>query len=304
VLVYIILAHKNMKQVARLVRSIEPHRNVILVHVDVRVNDAEYNFMKSDLKEYSNVRFVRRRKCNWGKFDLVNATLDSIRIITEERLSFSFCNLLSGQDFPIKSAKHIERFLNKHADKSFMDYFSLPCDCWNNGGTDRYKTYHFNLFSNARIDERISKIIKIKRRVPAGISFFGGSQWWTLNKDAVEFIDFAVSHRSKFVKWFHNVFIPDEMFFQTLLMNSELSESIVNDNLRYIVWPGPKVFRKEDTRALLDSGQSKLFGRKFDEDVDSSALNIIETHIRGYGQSGPQFGGQTRDNRSSEGRTR
>jgi len=290
-LVYIILAHKNMKQVARLVRSIEPDRNMILIHVDRRVKDAEYNLMKSDLKEYSNVRFVQRRKCNWGKFDLVGATLDSIRIITEERVSFSFCSLLSGQDFPIKSTKHIEQFLKKHADKNFMNYFSLPCDCWQNGGTDRYKTYHFNLFSNARIDERISRIIKIRRRIPAGIRFFGGSQWWTLNKDAVEYINLAVSHRQEFVEWFRNVFIPDEMFFQTLLMNSELSESIVNDNLRYIVWPGPKVFGEEDTRTLLNSGESKLFGRKFDESLNSGVMSIIESHIKDHNRASTVFGG-------------
>ncbi|WP_367356337.1 beta-1,6-N-acetylglucosaminyltransferase [Mesotoga sp.] len=290
-LAYIVLVHKSMKQVVRLIRSLEPDRNVILIHVDIRVKDAQYDFIKSELREYSNVMFVGRRKCNWGKFDLVSVTLDSMRIITGERLSFSFCSLLSGQDFPIKSTKHIEQFLKKHVGNSFIDYFSLPSDCWQKGGTDRYKHYHFNLFSNARMDERISKIIRIRRRIPAGVSFYGGSQWWTLNKEAVEFIDHAATHSPRFVNWFRNVFIPDEMFFQTMLINSELSESIVNDNLRYIVWPGPKVFGEEDTQALLDSGESKLFGRKFDETTNGRVLSIIENHIQDYNQASSAFGG-------------
>lgn len=290
-LAYIVLVHKNMKQVVRLIRSLVPDRNVILIHVDIRVKDAQYDFIKSELREYSNVLFVERRKCNWGKFDLVSVTLDSMRIITGERLSFLFCSLLSGQDFPIKSTKHIEQFLKKHVGNSFIDYFSLPSDCWQKGGTDRYKHYHFNLFSNARLDERISKIIRIRRRIPAGVSFYGGSQWWTLNKEAIEFIDHAATHRQRFVNWFRNVFIPDEMFFQTMLINSELSESIVNDNLRYIVWPGPKVFGEEDTQALLDSGESKLFGRKFDETTNGRVLSIIENHIQDYNQASSAFGG-------------
>jgi len=80
-LAYIVLVHKNMKQVVRLIRSLVPDRNVILIHVDIRVKDAQYDFIKSELREYSNVLFVERRKCNWGKFDLVSVTLDSMCLL-------------------------------------------------------------------------------------------------------------------------------------------------------------------------------------------------------------------------------
>ena len=49
----------------------------------------------------------------------------------------------------------------------------------------------------------------------------------------------------EFVSFFRRVFIPDELFFQTILVNSELRNRIVNDDLRYMRWTatgaGPEV---------------------------------------------------------------
>ena len=68
---------------------------------------------------------------------------------------------------------------------------------------------------------------------------------------------------------FFNVLIPDELFFQTLIMNSTLRDSVVNDNLRYLDWsrePAPAVLGVGDVDRML--GSDKLFARKFDETVD------------------------------------
>jgi hypothetical protein len=90
-----------------------------------------------------------------------------------------------------------------------------------------------------------------------------------------------------YVRFFGHVLIPDELFFQTIIMNSELRGSIENDNLRFLDWsrdPRPAVLVQKDLPALLSS--HKLFARKFDERIDSSILDLLDAHIDGEPDKG------------------
>jgi hypothetical protein len=102
----------------------------------------------------------------------------------------------------------------------------------------------------------------------------------------VEHVQRVVETRPDVVRFFEHAFIPDELFFQTVLMNSAHAESIVDDNLRYIDWaahPGPKILREEDLPRLLVS--DKLFARKFDATVDADVLDRLDEHLLGQLQA-------------------
>jgi hypothetical protein len=75
--------------------------------------------------------------------------------------------------------------------------------------------------------------------------------------------------------------IPDETFFQTVLMNSPYKNRISYDNLRYITWPPgsrhPMTLDRRDFDTFMDS--NKLFARKFDTTVDADVLDMIDREI-------------------------
>jgi hypothetical protein len=76
--------------------------------------------------------------------------------------------------------------------------------------------------------------------------------------------------------------VPDEIFFQTIILNSSFARRAVNDNLRYIEWKdpdagSPAILRKSDFQKLASS--SKLFARKFDMTVDTEVLDFIDREI-------------------------
>ena len=76
--------------------------------------------------------------------------------------------------------------------------------------------------------------------------------------------------------------MPDEIFFQTILLNSPFQRMAVNDNLRYIEWPNPDsgspvILCKGDFGKLISS--PKLFARKFDVTVDADVLDLIDQEI-------------------------
>lgn len=78
--------------------------------------------------------------------------------------------------------------------------------------------------------------------------------------------------------------VPDEIFFQTILLNSSLASDIVNDDMRYIEWKdpnsgSPSVLDMNDFPGLANS--PKLFARKFDEEVDVEILDRIDHEILG-----------------------
>ena len=99
---------------------------------------------------------------------------------------------------------------------------------------------------------------------------YGGGAYWCLEKSLVHYVHGFLRANPEYVRFFEHVFVPDELFFQTIIMNSELRDTVENDNLRYLDWsrePAPAVFAEDDLPALLGSGA--LFARKFDETIDS-----------------------------------
>ena len=73
----------------------------------------------------------------------------------------------------------------------------------------------------------------------------------------------------KFIKYHKESLIPDEMFFQMILLNNEIIDTIINDNKRFILW------NKESSHPIsLSSSRlpeinmsDKLFARKFEENA-------------------------------------
>ncbi len=130
---------------------------------------------------------------------------------------------------------------------------------------------------------RFFKIPRINRHLPYNLKPYGGSAYFCLAKRHVSYILRYIENKPDLIGFFRRTFAPDEMFFQTILMNSSLKDSIVNDNLRYIDWckqgvPLPAVLTVADVENLLCS--TKLFARKFDLDVDSKILDYIDKKIQ------------------------
>lgn len=83
----------------------------------------------------------------------------------------------------------------------------------------------------------------------------------------------------RYERFFRHSFIPDESFFQTVIMNSDFRGTVVNDYLRTInMQPkGVQIFRERDYDFLVNSGG--LFARKFDEAVDPVFLDRLEQRL-------------------------
>jgi hypothetical protein len=271
---YIISAYKNLEQVTRLVHRLHSDRVSFLVHVDRKTDDGAYEALVESLRDVPSVGFLARHTCHWGGFGHVRATLKGIDELTRREIPFDYVILLTGQDYPIKPSEYIERFFERQAPSSFMGFAALPSDSWSpRGGLDRIEDWHLRLYGH-------HLRLPSGRRFPSGLRPFGGGAYWCLSRECIAYVADFVARRPDVVSFFRHVDIPDEIFFQTILLNSELRDTIVNDNLRYIDWTHgrrPAILEVRDFEALRAS--PKLFARKFDVNQDETVLGLIDRHL-------------------------
>lgn len=226
---------------------------------------------------------------------MVSAELRGIEKLLKLDLKWDFYINLSGQDFPIKSSKVRNEFLKTNKGKDFMmisNQFNNRPNTMNR--IENYFTESETGFTGSPYE---------RSYMPYTTPYIGG-QWKILSRGCCEFITKSPLI-GKFRDYYENTLIPDESFFQTVLMNTDGGGNIINDDKRAIIWIpeiGPelasKVFTESETTALIESGEIKLrpktltiedlpflltsdalFARKFDEKIDGTILDELEKRV-------------------------
>lgn len=278
---YLILAHKNLSQLARLIAALDNDKTRFFIHIDKKLGNAEINQHKFCLNK--RVTLIKNRiQVNWGSYSLVTATLKLLQAASAH--SKGYFILLSGEDFPLQSNEYIYNFLSNSYGKEYLHYMSLPCKDWSNGGLDRINYYWLGEIMDPQSSNLLIAFQKrygIKRPNFVNFPFYGGSQWWCLTHECIMYILKFIRHNPIILERYKFCLFPDEMIFQTIVLNSPFKEQTINDNLKYIVFEKnqarPRLFNTNDFTTLVQSG--KLWARKFDNKHDSAILDKIETHI-------------------------
>lgn len=273
---YIVSAYKLPAQLERLLRRLRAPGTTFVIHVDRRTSRSVYTEMVARTRDL-DVVFLPRHRSPWGGFGHVRTSLKGIAWLVESDVAFDYAALLTGQDYPLRSPQAIARFLGAAGGRSYMNNWALPYPPWDGrGGLDRLEHWH------VITSRRLHLSLPLRRRIPLGLQPYGGGAYWCLARPLVAFIYHFARENPAFVRFFEHVFIPDEIFFQTIIMNSQHRGSVMNDNLRYLDWsrdPAPAILTCDDLPALRES--PKLFARKFDERIDSEVLDLLDAHIDG-----------------------
>ena len=273
---YLIRAHHAPNLLERLVRRLAGPEAGVFIHVSRSADDAVYEEMVSRLHDVAGVAWLSRRTCRYGGFSLVEATLAGIDAIAEEGPLPGHTVLLSGQDYPLRPRDEIEAFLERAGEQSFVHHGAIPSAAWRpeRGGLDRVQHVYFERF---RYRTRLLRLPLVTRSFPAGLWPYGGSAFWGLAAPALAYVRRFVRENPRVMRFFHHTLIPDELFFQTVLLNSPLRDTIINEELHYVDWSGgsahPATLGEADLEQMLASG--KLFARKFDP-ADSDVLDRLD----------------------------
>lgn len=280
---YLILAHSNLQQVDLMINVLTTPNTHFYIHIDKKIELKEikiYSFY-----HHKNVNFIKKRiSLNWGCFSIVEATINLLKSAIKAHTEGYFV-LLSGTDFPIQSNTKIHSFLADNYGTEFITCAPLPYENWHNGGLDRIQFYWLGDILPTEISQTFYKFQiqnGLKRPFFEDFSPFGGSQWWCLTAECVKYVLQFIHFNPILLDFFNHAFIPDELFFHTIIMNSPFSEKVANDNLKHIIFnksqSHPKTFRMEDFESLIQA--DKLWARKFDATLDIDIINRLLISIK------------------------
>ncbi len=272
------MAHKNAEQLERLIMAMKHEMFDLYIHLDKKTNIKSFKH----LADYDNVFFIQNRiECNWGGFSFVEATLHSIAQVLSSGRTYQFINLMSGQDYPLKTAEEIYSYLGAHLNMSFMAYERVDHGWWDHAVT-RYKFYHFTDFKliGRYILQKVANKLMPQRKFPLDLPLYGStnSAWWILSTDAAKYLVDFMKDNSRLKRFMRFTWGSDEFLITTIIMNSPFKDKVINDNLRHIDWScggaHPKIFAKHDLNDLVKA--NKYFARKFDTHVDQDILDLID----------------------------
>ena len=277
-LAHLILTHANPGYLHRLVSKLANENADFYIHVDKKIPIEPFLL----LANVPNVIFIRDRvKVYWGGYSIVQATLNSFDEILAMGRKYDYINLISGQDYPIKSTAYIHQYLTDNPGKIFMHYLSLT-DEWPEA-IPRITQYHlinYNLPIGTYSIEQMMNSILPKRKLPEGITAMGRSQWFTITPESVAYIVKYIKEKPWVSPFFKLTWAPDEIIFQTILYNSAFKEQMISNNLLYVDWSegkaSPKILTMEDATVL--SRSDSLFARKFSLPSSNEILDYLD-HI-------------------------
>jgi hypothetical protein len=282
---------------------------MFFIHVDRKKDPGQFRYM---VRQHKNVRFVWPRVLiEWGGWSMVQAELTLVRWAL--RAGATHVTLLSGMDYPVWCNRRIAEAVA--GGRNFMEHYRIPSVFWDRGAVNRVRQYwvcddpiplRSRLWQRTfgriwrfiwhRIIRRVSNLalklgfeVGLHRKPPNGLVQYVGSQWWSFTRECAQYVIDYVAHNPNVVRYYRHSHVPDEGFFQTVLLNSPLAGKIENTSMRYIEWDGafnPRVLDANDLAAIVKSGC--MFARKLvlgaakepnGRMVSSDALiNALELH--------------------------
>ena len=279
---YLIMAHKFDYTFETLLKLLDDYHNDIFIHMDIKNKDFDEISIRNIITK-SNVFFTKRTSVTWGSYSVTNATLLLLKKAVSTK-KYLYYHLISGQDLPIKTQNYIHNFFKKNEGKEFIRYedklfkykervkYYYPLQELIGNYNNLFKKIYRNFFL------ALQKVFRVNRN--KDMEYQKGTNWFSITDSLARY----VIKKEKFIKKiFKNTYCSDELFLQTIVLNSEFINNLYHkdfDNnqisiMRLIDWKrgNPYIFKDADFDEINES--EMLFARKFDCMVDKTIINKI-----------------------------
>jgi len=226
----IITAYKDPQMLYRLCDKFDKDRFRLFIHIDKRyISDFDVKRIKAN----SNAEVYSKYAITWGSIKHLYAIL----ALMKKALRFDdvkYLHIISGQDYPVcdlseaEEDKHIYLDFAKVLPERFRQY--NPCQ-----KLDQKNTIVEHLY---RGSIKIQKLFSVERKTIGDYNnIYKGTIWSSMPRNAALYALKIVENEKVFMRDLYYTYIPEEIFFQTIFMNSiEWTDKIVRNNKRYDDW--------------------------------------------------------------------
>jgi hypothetical protein len=290
---YILQIHKNPDQVNKFINQIiSIEKADVYVHIDKKNYDQLYGKI---LKSPNVVILKESFDVIWGDITQVDATILLLREVIASGKSYDFVCFRSGQDLLVKNG--FKEYLINNKNKIFMNVSYVEnndphASFINVRWPKKARRLYINPFHPYRLFRRAVALIyglginllPNEKSLPEKFSIYEGSNWFCIPFHSCQYIIEFLDTNQWYYEVFKNSLVPDQFFFQTIIMNSKYKSDVVNNNLMYIKFGdslkgrnNPITLRMEHIDVIKNSNE--FFARKFDEDVDKHVIEHYANNI-------------------------
>ncbi|XP_030067402.1 xylosyltransferase 1 [Microcaecilia unicolor] len=294
---FVLVIHgRASRQLQRMFKAIYHKDHFYYLHCDKRSNYLHRQVLQI-ATQYPNVRVTPWRMSTiWGGASLLSMYMQSMKDLLEMKdwPWDSFINL-SAADYPVRTNDQLVAFLSRYRNMNFLKSHGRDNARFiKKQGLDR-------LFLEC--DTHMWRLGD--RKIPEGITLDGGSDWFLLNRKFVEYVILSNDDLvTKMKRFYAHTLLPAESFFHTVLENSPLCDTMVDNNLRITNWNrklgckcqykhivdwcgcSPNNFKPADFHRFQQTARPTFFARKFEAVVNQEIIGQLDYYLYGNYPSG------------------
>lgn len=298
---YLIVAHEAPHHLARLLAALRGHDSRIFVHLDAKSDAADFTGLAGD-----GVFFLPgRQRVYWADYSQVEAALRLLSTAYADPCRCDRFVLISGVDYPVRSASYIARYFAERPEQEFIDLAAVSSSGWGKSLL-RLSVYRLRPPGERSIREQALRLLMKARIVPrdrdvtaglGGLVPYGGDAWWALSRAAAGYVLDFVRQNPAVMEFFRHTFCPDEHVFQTIIGGSPFAARVAG-GFTFVEWSSggshPAIISERHLDLLAPcsalserrrrEGREILFARKFADDssalVAAIARRTLEDEVR------------------------
>ena len=261
---YLILAHNEIPLLERLISCLDDKRNDIYIHWDAKSGP-----VPSIKTVNSKLSFLEERiGVNWAGFSMVEAEYLLFKKACDNG-PYDYYHLLSGVDLPIKPQDYIHKECERMAGAEFIAFADAS------QAEIDFRVQHYYLFPEEfktagffkkAIRKLYLKYQDLTHKKRTEVAVRKGSQWCSVTHS---FVKYLIEKESFVKETFSNTFCPDELFVQTVCVNSPYMKNVkeasteFEGNMRYIKWVNGELLPIDTTDIPEIKASDRWFARKF-----------------------------------------
>jgi hypothetical protein len=216
-----------------MIRTLSTEDCAFFVHVDRKIDINPFSAINGE-----NVFFAERRLVvNWAEFSGIDAILLLIRQALARPESYDYFVLLSGSEYPLRGGQYIHAFLKKNHGAEFISLLKMPSSGKpiSRINTLRPESGQPVRCLTWRTLAKLGLAQRDYRQYLGGLEPYSGVTWWTLSRNACEYVLRFTEANPHIERFFRDTYAPEETFIQTILGNSPLTHR-VRGNLLFEDW--------------------------------------------------------------------
>ncbi|MDA8172464.1 MAG: hypothetical protein M0Z48_11640 [Nitrospiraceae bacterium] len=239
---YLIQTHKNAGLLKRKIELLSSDESAFFIHVDAKHDINAFSSIKG-----GNVFFTGRRiPVYWAEYSMLEAIVSLMRLALSGPQRFDYFILSTGSDYPLRSRQYIHDFFMKNSGAEFIGAIKLPDgeaanplyreatgkkpeNCGGYAARQYYRRLNALRVPSDRplwrltvkMSTRLGLARRDYRKYLGTLEPYAGNAGWALTRDACRYIVNFIDDHPPVCKFFEGIFAPDEIFFHTILGNSE-----------------------------------------------------------------------------------